>query len=333
MAIGYTIAYMQQLAVDRGGKCLSKEYWGAYNKLVWMCSKGHTWDTIPALITRGSWCPTCANRRRKYTIDEIHELASKRGFKCLSNEYISVLTKLKWKCGKGHVWNASSSSLIQGNGCSECSGKAKGTIEKMKLRAEKKGGKCLSTKYVNSTTKLKWQCHKGHRWMAAPSSIISAWCPHCYGNVKHTLREMKQIAKKRGGKCFSKIYVNKDTKLKWQCAGGHVWKATPGSIINQESWCLVCARKKTGNRSGHTIEEMYHIAKTRKGRCLSKKYRGVDTPLKWQCTRGHVWNAIPYTILHRESWCAQCRYIDKRTGSKESREKKEIIIPRQLLRK
>ncbi len=147
--------------------------------------------------------------------------------------------------------------------------------------------------------------------MCTPHSIKNvSWCPYCYGNVKFTLQQMKQIAKKRGGKCLSKKYVNKETNLKWQCTEGHVWQAAPGSIINQKSWCALCARKKM-RKSTHTIEEMHGTAKKRKGRCLSKKYLGIDTPLKWKCARGHVWNAIPYSVLHRDSWCGKCRNIDR----------------------
>ena len=48
--------------------------------------------------------------------------------------------------------------------------------------AEKREGKCLSTKYINSVTKLEWQCKKGHQWFAAPSKIkFGRWCPICAG--------------------------------------------------------------------------------------------------------------------------------------------------------
>jgi predicted RecB family nuclease len=54
------------------------------------------------------------------------------------------------------------------------------TIEDMKNLAKKRGGKCLSVKYINSTTKLKWQCKEGHEWEVAPTNIKSGtWCPWC----------------------------------------------------------------------------------------------------------------------------------------------------------
>ena len=38
---------------------------------------------------------------------------------------------------------------------------------------------------------------------------------------KISIEEMQEIARKRGGKCLSKKYINAHTKLEWQCANGH----------------------------------------------------------------------------------------------------------------
>ncbi len=57
---------------------------------------------------------------------------------------------------------------------------AKLTIDVMQEIAKSRGGKCLSTKYVNSKTKLYWECSEGHRWSARPSDIKAGkWCRVC----------------------------------------------------------------------------------------------------------------------------------------------------------
>src|SRR2546421_12462666 len=48
---------------------------------------------------------------------------------------------------------------------------AKRTIKDMQIIAMKRGGKCLSLEYVNSQTKLLWECKVGHRWEAIPNNI------------------------------------------------------------------------------------------------------------------------------------------------------------------
>jgi hypothetical protein len=141
MPARYTLQDMQQWASHKGGKCLSKEYWNMVTKLMWMCRYGHTWEAYPYKIQYGIWCPACLKGIKKFTIKDMRKLASKRGFKCLSDDYINAHTKLTWKCKKKHVWTATPNSLHQGSGCPYCSGKLKGTIEKMNRVAEKKGGK------------------------------------------------------------------------------------------------------------------------------------------------------------------------------------------------
>lgn len=102
----------------------------------------------------------------------MHNLANKYGGKCLSAKYINANTKLKWRCNKGHVWESTPSSAKQGHWCLECSGSKKKNIYDMQHLAKMRGGKCLSTEYVNNKTKLKWQCNEGHIWEAVPSSAL-----------------------------------------------------------------------------------------------------------------------------------------------------------------
>ena len=49
------------------------------------------------------------------TIKEMHELAHLKGGNCLSTNYINNQTKLKWKCSKGHVWEATPDSVKNQN--------------------------------------------------------------------------------------------------------------------------------------------------------------------------------------------------------------------------
>jgi hypothetical protein len=61
---------------------------------------------------------------------------------------------------------------------------------------------------------------------------------------------MRAIAKNRGGKCLSEDYINNHTKLKWQCAEGHTWLATPRDVV-RKTWCPQCANKRKGRIKKH----------------------------------------------------------------------------------
>lgn len=57
----FTIEAMQQVARERGGRCLSTEYLGKQVRLSWECHRGHVWDSPPSsVVNKGRWCPNCA---------------------------------------------------------------------------------------------------------------------------------------------------------------------------------------------------------------------------------------------------------------------------------
>jgi len=110
---------MYELAVERGGNCLSDKYVNSATKLRWECNEGHVWDEKPHSIRRGSWCPECSGAKR-LTIDEMQNIAAVKGGRCLSDKYVSPSTKIRWECGEGHVWEATPDSIKRGSWCPEC---------------------------------------------------------------------------------------------------------------------------------------------------------------------------------------------------------------------
>jgi hypothetical protein len=423
-----TIAEMQDLAGNKEGKCLSEKYVNSYTKLTWQCKKGHKWNAVPYAIKRGEWCPTCSHISNITAVD-MHEIAKRRGGKCLSNHYKGNHTKLLWECDKGHTWEATPGSIKSGSWCPHCAGTAKLTIKWAQKLAERRGGKCLSKKYINIDTILKWQCDRGHTWHARPINIrLGTWCPLCspslgerlcreyleiifkkkfpktkpnwllnnsgnkmeldgyceelklafeYHGHQHyfnttriknynlkqrkkddrlkeelckknglrlliipftipndtkqkyiineckkngvelpkdikwidfktlnvyrrdELKELQDLAKKRGGKCLSKVYVDSQTKLKWQCNKGHIWEAIPASV-KYGRWCRKCAGLEK-----MTIQDMQDLAENKEGKCLSTEYLNANSKLEWECSKGHKWKATPASIKF-SSWCPHC---------------------------
>jgi len=76
-------------------------------------------------------------------------------------------------------------SIRAGTWCPICSPKGRGkkrrlTIEEMQGIAKKRGGKCVSKRYKDAKTKLKWECKCGNVWDATPQKIKQGrWCPVC----------------------------------------------------------------------------------------------------------------------------------------------------------
>lgn len=172
------------------------------------------------------------------------------------------------------------------------------------ILAGKRNGLCLSNEYSGAHDKLSWQCDKGHKWEAPFHSIRKgSWCPYCAGRHR-TIKDMKEIASKKGGECLSDIYVNSQTKLLWECSKGHKWLTAPREILRGR-WCPNCGNINTGLSQKYTIKEMQVFASTKGWKCLSDTYFDSQKKLKWQCDQGHIWESVPANI-YRGSGCPKC---------------------------
>ena len=111
----------------------------------------------------------------------------------------------------------------------------------MKEHAEKKGGKCLSIRYINAHTKLQWQCSCKYKWEARPANILKGhWCPKCGGSLRLTIKKLQEKALSKGGKLISKEYKNNKDKLEFLCSEGHKFKLLTNNFYNKDHWCPDC---------------------------------------------------------------------------------------------
>lgn len=190
-------------------------------------------------------------------INELKELAKKMNGECLSVKYLGNNSKAKWKCEKGHEWEAVPKSIKKGHWCPYCNGRLRegDTLEEVSAIAISKGGQCISTSFKNLKEKLSFVCSEGHSFEKASDGIIynDQWCPYCANNkLVDPIKEMNEHAMSKGGKFISTEYVNGRSPLTFECADGHVWNTTYSSIKHRKSWCPRCHDKKRGqNLAGY----------------------------------------------------------------------------------
>ena len=133
-------------------------------------------------------CTECMSKRKqksnkRLSLKQCQKMAEFKGGLCLSDEYKNNRTKMNWKCSNGHEWEANMDNIKNKNQwCPHCAKKAPLNLKQCQNLAESKNGKCLSTEYKNSGTKMKWKCSKNHEWEARMDSIKQgSWCPQCSG--------------------------------------------------------------------------------------------------------------------------------------------------------
>lgn len=236
-------AYIHRIAGVWGGEWLNPEE--GNRDLRMRCAQGHIIRTRLFYLRRGIWCAGCYTGSRRLTLSAVQALAARHNGVCLSVRDIRSGGLLTWQCEHGHTWESPPDSVKAGNWCPVCRRQQKNArlLQNMKTIAEKNGGECLSAEYVNSSTKLRFRCALGHEWETTPHIIAGlkkSWCPVCrYDRRRGTLDTLQALAAERGGKCLATVFTTVNDKVRWQCASGHVWEATPAHV-RSGTWCPSC---------------------------------------------------------------------------------------------
>lgn len=171
----------------------------------------------------------------------VKELAIKRGYECISDKYVDRDFKLDFTCSEGHLFKLSPRNLDRGSRCPDCS---KPSLEKLKKIAEINGGKCLSDKYVDTDTKLKWSCKNNHIWEATANGIYysGTWCGRCAGVRKHTIEFVKEFCAENNLKNMDIEYIT--GPMNFKCINNHNFKRKFSVLLNTNKECPICKKIK-----------------------------------------------------------------------------------------
>ena len=317
----YTINDMKQLAKERGGKCLSSQYFNIKTNLKWQCSNGHKWEATPDNVkNKESWCPKCSDSSSERTCRQFFEelldikfnktypkwLRSPAGNAMHLDGYNKELKLAFEYQGSQHFvytpyFHKTMERFIRAQ---------KHDIMKEEL-CKKQGINLIKVPYTVKFEDMEIYIRKqvkdlGIKTTMNPNKID-------YENFKfnneNKLEQMQKLAESRGGKLLSKKYINAHTNLEWQCKNGHTWKASPNNIKNnvkldgtKGNWCPKCAQRKK-----YTIDEIKKYARIKGGHCISIKYERAHGILKWRCKNNHEFNASFYNVKNKGSWCQECK--------------------------
>ena len=239
------LEFYDNIARERGGRCISVEYVNSQIKLEWECGEGHIFMASPNSIQRGYWCAECAGLKKK-NLEWLISLSASHGGECLSTEYKNAKTRYLWKCVNSHTWLATADSIsMQGSWCAQCVGRARHDISWLYDLASSFGGSCLSTKYKSNKSDYIWRCRYGHIWTGRANYIQQGhWCAECAGLKKKNLDWLYKLAQDNGGRCLATEYINSHSRYEWECAIGHIW-ITEASCVQSGRWCQRCSNRKS----------------------------------------------------------------------------------------
>jgi len=107
---------------------------------------------------------------------------------------------------------------------------------------EKRDGKLIDEKYIDSETKIIVDCGKGHIFETTSHNLKKdRWCPYCYGNAKLNIEYIRKFANQHNGACDSDVYTNNKTKMKWRCLKcGCRREISYNTMQNRKYFCKTC---------------------------------------------------------------------------------------------
>ena len=167
-------------------KILSKKYISSATRLKCKCLiDGHIWESFLGNLSKGVGCPKC-NGNLKLTLEEIKNKLKiiNPNIEILSNRYVNAHLKLECKCKlDGYTFDMNWNKLSQKRGCPKCGGTTKLILPNLilELFTINPNIEILSTKYVNSATKLKCRCKiDGYIWESKYGHLKGKHgCPLC----------------------------------------------------------------------------------------------------------------------------------------------------------
>lgn len=192
-------------------------------------------------------------------INELKELAKQMKGECLSVKYLGTHSKAKWKCEKGHEWEAIPKSIKKGHWCPYCNGRLRegDVLSEISAIAEQKGGKCLSTTFKSLSHILNFVCSEGHKFDKKGQGLLYAgqWCPYCSRHkLIEPLKEIQDYAISKGGECLSLEFINASKPLMFKCKDNHTWNIAYSNMMHRKSWCPRCSHKNRAKNLGSFLK-------------------------------------------------------------------------------
>lgn len=115
------------------------------------------------------------------------------------------------------------------------------------------------------------------------------------------LTKLTAIISSHNGVLLSQTIPTTRSDIRLRCAHNHEWSAKASSILYNRSWCPICAR----NQRRFNLATIQTIAKRQGGLCLSNAYANVRSPMAWQCSEGHQFDATVAQV-QKGQWCPCC---------------------------
>ncbi len=315
------IEQFDEIAAEKGGKVLTRNYQNQKTDLLMECREGHQWTTKASNISAGKWCPKCTQSVSEQICRAVLEtafgthfpkakpkwLVNNRGNLMELDGFSKKLSLAFEYNGKQHYktveqFHQESDALLK---------RQEDDQIKIELCADHNVHLIVIPYTVDQNDLpafLHAECLKAGQ--SRPLEVFNWNHSDIYRFYSQKTEEMRLLAKKKGGRLLSEKYIDANTKLEFECAQGHTWFSRPTNMY-KGVWCKRCAAEVNAEKlRKYDITQVQDIAATRNGRCLSKEVSSSQSILKWECAKGHQWETKLSHIIGGH-WCSKCAKAGK----------------------
>lgn len=266
------------------------------------------------------------SERQKNELKIIKEIAESKGGKLLSTVYVDCEKNLEFVDKDGNLFKKPAIRIKKNEWSPFENGKVINNPEyhlnELRKIAESKGGKLISTEYINGRTKLELEDKNGKRFFMRGTDIRrNHWSPYEQNQVKNDpeyhLDILRKIAESKGGKLISTEYLGAKVKLEFEDSKQRRFFMTPDDVKGKEGRWSGYESGNVYNNPEYHFNEIKKIAESKSGKVISKNYINAKTKMEFenifgrrffcspnQIKRG-VWSHFEVINLSEER-CRQC---------------------------
>ena len=175
--------------------------------------------------------------RKITTQDYIHK-CKEGGLDLPIEEYVNNITKIKHKCRKGHIYLHNPHYHLKGHKCPKCCTNTKKTPKQYLEECKERGLDLPIENYINSSTKIKHKCNKGHIYLQRPNDHLKGnRCPKC-AKEKSLSSYMNEWESLKLDNPIKNSYIDNKHKMLFVCKQGHQYYQS----LNQHKFygCPIC---------------------------------------------------------------------------------------------
>lgn len=223
---------------------LSTKWIGVHSKYDFACDRcDHRWSQEAAsyVYKKVAGCEKCGYKtgssKRYKGLSFLQDLASKHEGQLISNEYVGVLAKYRWKCKYGHEFDGIAANIdYRGTFCTKC---GLTSLDDLRAYAHHHGGTLLSSNYERKNSIYRWRCdeHGEFERRFSPMQRADSFCLEC-DKQRDGLALLDQIASGHGGESLNTAWSGKKGGVyRFKCHHGIEFDVPGYALFYRGRWC------------------------------------------------------------------------------------------------